>query len=410
MTRSLKERHQQRRLNELERTVRSADRQLVIESRVSDLLVEAMDDDDLEKVSAIVDKLSALKTPQLPKLTAAIEKAEAELNKYTAGGPLTKAWSKMKGLVGIDNPVVKVSVFADALERGFSQIPQILRNNGVDLKGVDLSKNLVQVLGQRRLPSAPQKKGEEKPIGSKSDKEFGNKHFGGDTRVDREDSINVPKQQQPTTPKPKAQSKSPSARIGHKKDHEFGDEFRTQAEANRPAAPRITEADSKADVEQRIKNIVGQLQKALSPSGIFGAFKKVPYIDSNELAQELINAPLKVFSGVARKVNSGTKAADIADDIKQQASAGGDAETRGTKQEEPPKQPSQTSTTSHAKGPTTTTGTTPAGERPATQGTGAEKNAQEKIQGLFSSLKGKQDAWGVLTRKLLDAGLDPSKL
>lgn len=395
-------------MNELERNVRSADRQLVIESRVSELLVEAMDDDDLEKVSVIVDKLSALKTPQLPKLTAAIEKAEAELNKYTAGGPLTKAWSKMKGLVGIDNPVVKVSVFADALERGFSQIPQILRNNGVDLKGVDLSKNLVQVLGQRRLPSAPQKKGEEKPIGSKSDKEFGNKHFGGDTRVDREDSINVPKQQ--ATPKPKAQSKAPSARIGYKKDEEFGDEFRTQAEARRPATAQIAEADSKADVKQRIKNIVGQLQKALSPSGIFGAFKKVPYIDSNELALELINAPLKVFSGVARKVNSGTKAADIADDIKQQVNAGGEAETRGSKQEEPPKQTSQTFTTSHAKGPTTTTGTTPAGERPATQGSGAEKNAQEKIQGLFSSLKGKQDAWGVLTRKLLDAGLDPAKL
>jgi hypothetical protein len=36
--------------------------------------------------------------------------------------------------------------------------------------------------------------------------------------------------------------------------------------------------------------------------------------------------------------------------------------------------------------------------------------ARQKIMQLMKSLNGKQDAWDELSRKLVDAGLDPNKL
>jgi hypothetical protein len=325
-----------------------------------------MDDEDLEKVSAIIQKLNTIKVPELPKLTAAIEQAGVEVNKYTGGGPLTKAWAKMKDLVGIDNPIVKVTAFADALERGFSQIPQILKNNGVDLKDVDLNKSLVQVLG--RLPTA--------------------------------------------APRKKAPTKS-------SKPSNWDSEMKSLA-GQKPAPGPQESVQNEADgdqknIEGKIKNIVNQLQKALSPGGILGAFKKVPYISSAELAAELVRAPLRVFSTVAKRVNSGAKAAEIAPDLKAQVAGAGDAETKGTKPGTPAKQTSQTSPSAPAKPTTAGSGSVATGEStPKPQGGGKlppnYAMARQKIMQLMKSLNGKQDAWDELSRKLVDAGLDPNKL
>lgn len=350
MTRSLKERYVGKRLEVVQERAKQADAQLLNEQKAAQLLVEAMSDQDLEKVGAIVKKLDSIKTPELPKLKAAIEQAEAELNKYTAGGPITAAWTKLKSLVGIDNPVVKITTFADALEKGFSQVPQILKNNGISLQNVDLSKSLTSLLNSQLT-------------GAKSDKDIGNTPY--------------------------------AATYGSKS---------AQNEADKPS-------DASAG---KLKIIVDQLRKALSPGGIFGAFKKVPYIDSQELAQELVSAPLRVFSAVAKRINAGAKAAEIAPDMKSLIVGQGQVQTKGYNKVDPTKKSGQTQPSTPPTSPTVPTQTTPTGEpTPKPQGGGAAQNYAAhgmKIINYLNTLKGNPNAGPILAKKFMDAGLDPDKL
>jgi hypothetical protein len=323
MSRTLKERYKTQQLQLLRERAHAADLQLLQENRAATLLVEAMNEEDLNKVTAIIQKLSSIKSPQLPKLTAAIEQAEAEINKYTAGGPLVKAWAKLKDLVGVDNPIVKVTTFANALERGFSQVPTILKNNGIDLQGTDLTKSLADTVT------------------------------------------------------------NPTQATG------------TSAATTSTATGTATTAQNEADVpvEGKLKNIVAQLQKALSPGGIFGAFKKVPYISSQALAQELVQAPLNVFSQVAKKIQAGAKAADIAPDLKAQVAGGGQEQTKHTGPETPSRSPEQAQPTTPGKPTIATMDTKPPGEHPeAAPGTkrgggGDVKSGQDPKKMAFQRLK-----------------------
>jgi len=371
MVSTLRERYEDKRVQQLKKRAARVDQVFLTEERASRLLIEAMDEADLEKVTAIIQKLSTIKVPELPKLKAAIEQAEAEINRYTAGGPLTKAWTKMKDLVGVDNPVVKVTAFADALEKGFSQIPQILKNNGIDLKDVDLNMSLDRIIAkqQGRLPNAPKRSKDEKPPGYTSEKDA-----------------------------------AKGAKQWNKSDASFTQEG-VQNEAD---------VGGKA-TEQKAKMIVGQLQKALSPGGLFGAFKKVPYIDSAALAMELMQAPLRVFSTVAKRINSGAKAAEVAPDLKGQIAGAGAAETKGTEPAAPAQPASQTAPSAPAKPTTGAAPSVAAGETPAKPQGGGQlppnyAKARQKVSALMKSLQGKKDSWGELARKLVDAGLDPDKL
>lgn len=318
MTRTLKEQYVARRVTTLREKVRRADAQLLIENKAATLLIEAMSEDDLQKVSAIIDKLQKIKNPgKLPKLTAAIEQAEAEINKYTAGGPLTAAWTKLKGLVGVDNPIVKVTTFANALEKGFGQFPIILKNNGIDPKNLtkdDLDKTLGAYLG--RVPAAP-KKQQQKPTGAVSDKELGNMKFS-----------------------------SGSTDEAHDVSEADDDQGATGAAA-------------------KIQRIVAQFQKALAPAGVFGAFKKVPYIDSASLAAELMNAPIGILATTAKTMNTGTKSDEVAGDVKDNIGGGGGQ--AGTKNAAPAAQAEPAAGGQQAaptKNPIAATGTKPAGETP----------------------------------------------
>lgn len=143
MVQNLKSRYAKR--HQINENIRKADRQLLVENRTATLLIEAMDEGDLQKASAIIDKLRAVKGKGVKSLDAAIDSAETQLNKYTAGGPLTKAWTKMKNVVGINNPLVKFMTFANALETGFKQMPTILKNN---LGGIDINANQDKTLTQ----------------------------------------------------------------------------------------------------------------------------------------------------------------------------------------------------------------------------------------------------------------------
>lgn len=140
-TSSLETRYRSRQVNE---RLQRADKRLIIENRRAQLLIEAMNDQDLQKASTIIDKLRKIKGKGVKTLDGAIGEAETQLNKYTGGGPLDKAWSKLKGIVGFDNPLVKFMTFSNALENGFRQMPTIIKNN-VD---ADLNANLDKTLAQ----------------------------------------------------------------------------------------------------------------------------------------------------------------------------------------------------------------------------------------------------------------------
>lgn len=331
MAGTLKERYESKQLQTLKERVRDVDAQLLREERTARLILEAMDEEDLQKVTQIIQKLQRVKRPELPMLTKAIETAEAEINKYTAGGPLVKAWSKLKSKVGIDNPIVKVTTFASALEKGFSLIPQILKNNGVDLdalKGADVNQSLANFIAQKTGQG-------KKPTGAKTDAEMAKSPFTG-----------------------------------------------KQVEGQ-----QMDEADVK--IEGKLKDIVDQLRKALSPGGVFGVFKKVPYMDSGQLAQELVQAPLKAFSEVAKTINAGAKAAEVAPDMKQVVTGAGEAETKGTAPGSEAKPAAQSGQAAPGKPTTVADKTKPTGETPPEpRGGGGEKaGGGGGAQKAFSDLK-----------------------
>ena len=371
MARSLKERYDDKRVQLLKERVSVIDKQLLEEHRVANLLVEAMDEEDLNKVSGIVDKLTKLKGMGIRSLDAGIDQALAELNKYTAGGPITAAWTKMKKLVGIDNPVVKITTFASALEKGFGQVSRILKNNGINLDALkgpaQLEKTLSQAIADQQRSTTG--KADDSVLGSKKGSGLG------------------------SAPPPTI---NPSQ--------------------NEAEAPVKNDAAGKGNTESKVKTIIAQLTKAFSPGGIFGAFKKVPYVDGGQLANDLMNAKLSSFSRIAKTVNSGDKSAEVAAALKPEITGHGEAETKGTEKGEPTKAAAQTSPSEPGKPTTATTNTTATGTAtPKPQGGGAEQNyavARRKIVPLLSQLKGPGGAKNLdgIVKKLVDAGLDPNKL
>lgn len=126
---TLKELHESKRLYRVKNTILKIDQKILQENYDRRLLIEALDENDLETASAIIDKLRKIKGKGIKTLDAAIERAEAEINKYTGGGALTQAWNSLKTRFGVDNPLIKMMAFASSLETGFKQLPVILKNN-----------------------------------------------------------------------------------------------------------------------------------------------------------------------------------------------------------------------------------------------------------------------------------------
>jgi len=443
MAPSLKERYDQRQLQLLQEHTRAADAQLLQEQQTAELLLEAMDPEDLQKVTAIVQKLDTIKSPELPHLSQAIEQAQAELNKYTGGGPIAAAWSKLKTKVGIDNPVVKVTTFADALERGFSQIPTILKNNGVDLAKTDLNKSLSTTLQTQQPTGAGDGEGgtksnvtgkandkedlEYKPtpkkIGAKSDEELGKARFG-DNRKNDETHYDIPgpsgtqpgtkpgtapatAKKPPPAQRTGGQDQPPKPAPGVKKPLAASRKISSADEGH-----NLDEAGPSASVsgDQKLKNIVAQIRKALAPGGLFGAFKRIPYIDSAALAQELVQAPIKVFSNVAKRIQAGAKASEIAPDMRNQIQGQGDQQTKHANTATPTKQAGQSQPGQPAKPTTATTDTTSTGQQPPKgpgekRGGGAEAKSPSEAGGTSPSQKAQQFRSG-LDKIYKGAGVD----
>lgn len=273
MSKTLKERYETQLLNAVAERVTKADKALIAENKAAGVLLEAMNQQDLKRASDVIDKLRTLKGKGVGTLDMAIDKAIAELNKYTGGGPLTQAWAKLKTKVGIDNPLVKIMTFSNALETGFKQIPTILKNN----------------LGE-------------------------------------------------ITPEMSTKS----------------------------ANDVIQDEDVKT-------NISNNILKALSPTGVFGAFKRVPYVDNIKiLVQDMLSAPLKNLNDLVKTTTSGPQTAEIATDMKDVAQGQGDVETKGTVQGQQATPAGQSVPPAPAKGTDVTTGSTPTGQKPVRTETGED--------------------------------------
>jgi len=247
---TLKKNYAQRQLRLLRERVVTVDRDLVLEARTSEMLLEAMDAEDLKRASNIIDKLRNLKGKGLEPLDVAIEKAETDINRFTGGGPLQKAWSKLKSTVGIDNPLVKIMTFANALENGFKQIPTILKN---------ADAQLTKDQGEKSLSDVIQDQGKQKML-------------------------------------------------------------------------------------------IDNMLKALSPTGLFGAFKQIPYVDKKNLVASLMSVKINNLNSIVRQTTTGPQTASIPD-IKDVAQGKGDVETKGTQ----PAVGATPSTSTQITSPTTNT-------------------------------------------------------
>ena len=266
MTHSLKERREARKV--LQEKVNSIEENNRAAHQRAQLLVEAMDQEDLDKATQVLDKLRNLKGKGSVAIDNAVQKAEAELNKFTGGGPISGAWNKLKGVVGLKNPVVKLTTLANALETGFGQMPQIL-NNAIDTS-------------------------------SMSDEE------------------------KQTT----------------------DDQVITQV-VNDPA---------------KQKTLVQNMLKALSPQGFFGAFKQIPYVEKDQLVQDMLtNVKIGDLKQMMTVTRSGTQTSEFAPDLKDVATAG--SETKGTSGSEPAKGTTGAEMTSPGQGTARGTETTPSDQK-----------------------------------------------
>ena len=134
---------------------------------------------------------------------------------------------------------------------------------------------------------------------------------------------------------------------------------------------------SKDNIEKNLMYVIGKqepgvedtvqknLVKAFRPKGIFGSFRKVPYVENmDDFVWDLMNAPLKNLNAVVQQSGQGTSSDEIAKDLKDVASQAGDAETKGTQPAEPAEPAAKTSQTTSGKETTKTSPATAAGETP----------------------------------------------
>lgn len=307
---TLKEKYNHNRINVVTKKIRLIDEITLKENKSAQLIIEAMDEKDLNAATQVIEKLRRLKTKNVAALNVAIDAAEAEINKYTGGGPLTKAWSKLKGVVGFNNPLVKYMTFANMLEAGFRQIPTIIKNNVGDIQVTD---------------------------------------------TDKSKSLN----------------------------------------------------DLVTD-ETKKKTLINNMLKALSPGGLFGAFKKVPYVNKQELVNSLMSTPVIDLSEMVKIINGGgADSQQIAQDMKDIASSGSGTTTKQTEPEQSPEKGQKTTPGSLTKSTGTTEPTKP-GEEASISAPNKNvkiKQAYQKIGNKLKAMLGNDKKTLEVIKLLSDEGI-----
>jgi hypothetical protein len=134
---TLRESYEQRK--SLVERVRRAE-ELLIAEQTANMLLEALDKDELKQATEVLKKLGSIKKvadtdPELAPLGDAIKTASDEVNKFMGGGIgafLKKGISKLASKFGAKagaNPILKSLMLLNSLESGLEDVPSLIKNN-----------------------------------------------------------------------------------------------------------------------------------------------------------------------------------------------------------------------------------------------------------------------------------------
>lgn len=134
---TLRESYEQRK--SLVERVRRAE-ELLIAEQTANILLEALDKDELKQATEVLKKLGSIKKvadtdPELAPLGDAIKTASDEVNKFMGGGIgafLKKGISKLASKFGAKagaNPILKSLMLLNSLESGLEDVPSLIKNN-----------------------------------------------------------------------------------------------------------------------------------------------------------------------------------------------------------------------------------------------------------------------------------------
>ena len=167
---TLKQIYQNKKLIEISQKVKRAD-YVLNENNPNyhaKLLLEALDQDEYDKASKVIEKLQGLsgaaEKAGLKTLSDAMDKAVEEINKFTGGGITDRVKSKLASIFSksapSENPILKGLAFASSLEKGFGALPTILKNNIKDInnkKGQKISEILTDDKAKKAFTNILQK-------------------------------------------------------------------------------------------------------------------------------------------------------------------------------------------------------------------------------------------------------------
>lgn len=111
--------------------------QIIAEDVHVEMIIEALDKTDLQRTYEIINKLSKLKGKGSKLIDTMVQSTVDEINKFTGGTgtALEKMANVFKKATGVTNPVLKGLRLVNALEQGFSQLPAVLKNFGIEPTG-----------------------------------------------------------------------------------------------------------------------------------------------------------------------------------------------------------------------------------------------------------------------------------
>lgn len=132
---TLQKKYLSKKVSKLQEKSLMIENQIIQEHAACNLILEAMDENEISKASDVIQKLKniAAGMPSAKNLQVAVKNAISDVNKYTGGNAITKMGQELfSKLTGSDNPIIKSLALAQCLEKGFGLFPKIIKNLGLD--------------------------------------------------------------------------------------------------------------------------------------------------------------------------------------------------------------------------------------------------------------------------------------
>ncbi len=156
---TLARKHTLKKLNETKKRVEKVELTLRENdlNRNVNLLLEALDADEYQKATQIIEQLqnisSKVESIGLKQIPQAIDNCIKDINEFTGGGIAQRAKSKLASLASLfskeapaKNPIMKGLSLASALEDGFKSTGVILKNNIKDIKS-KMDTSIDEIIG-----------------------------------------------------------------------------------------------------------------------------------------------------------------------------------------------------------------------------------------------------------------------